>query len=81
METIKSIEHPGYFVTTHEKPDGYTLGDWNHMVKCYHTRQGRIIKETVTYSSPVLDKPRTEYEPKEIDTEFGIEVIWRPWHG
>ena len=81
METIESIEHPGYYVTTHKKPNEYTLSDWNHMVKCYHTKQGSIIKGTVTYSNPVFDKPSNEHGRKEVSTEFGIEVIWRPWYG
>lgn len=76
LSTSKSIANPGYNVTAHPKPEGYTPIDWIHMVKCYHTSQGHIVKECVTFSNPIYDDPDNPMYRKEIDRIWGVEAIW-----
>ena len=75
METVyDSQEHPGYAVTYHPKPEGYTASEWFHMVKCFHTSKGRIVKDTLAAVEFHDDGP---YPLKSRVKTWGVEAVWR----
>lgn len=76
MSTDKSIEYPGYMVTAHPKPEGYEPNEWFHMVKCYHTSKGHIIKDCLAFSNPIYDEPDNPMYRKQIDSIWGVEAVW-----
>ena len=73
MKTIESIEHPGYMVTYHPMPDGYETKDWFHMVKCYHTAKGRILRDVLAAVEYHDDGP---YPLKSRQKSWGVEAVW-----
>ena len=70
---LESIEHPGWMVTWHPKPDEYTMAEWSHMVSCLHTSKGRVVKAIL---SAHTFKDLGPYPLKSIVDQYGVEAIW-----
>jgi hypothetical protein len=66
----------GYNYTLHPKPDDYSLSEWKHMVACYHTSKGHVVKDIKNYYDEHTDK--NPMYPTILGTEVGMEVQWIP---
>ena len=66
----------GYNYTLHPKPDDYSLSEWKHMVACYHTSKGHVVKDIKNYYDE-KNKKNPMY-PTILGTEVGMEVQWSP---
>ena len=66
----------GYNYTLHPKPDDYSLSEWKHMVACYHTSKGHVVKDIKNYYNEHTDK--NPMYPTILGTEVGMEVQWIP---
>ena len=73
LRTQTSIEDPGYMVTYHPKPDEYEPSEWFHMVSCYHTAKGRIVKSVLAAVEFYDDGP---YPLKSRPKTWGVEATW-----
>ena len=73
-QSTKSLENPGYMVTYHPIPEGYSQAEWHHMVSCYHTAKGRVVKSILFAAEFHDDGP---YPLKSRVKTKGLEATWR----